>query len=129
MSYIDVQEMIGPSVIMQGGSVELHEAILITNERFPGQSFCVIKEWVWLDLDVPDLINQELANEGQQPVMLLVFDTLYDSSTTSKNHWFRSTPLVEFTENMFFRTTHKLYVLLGAGRRKTMSLSAVVRLF
>lgn len=129
MSDIDVQDIIGPSAVMQGSSVELNEAIRITKERFPGQSFCVVENWVWLDLDAPDLITEELASEGQQPVMLLVFNTLYDSSTTANPHWFRSTPLAEFSDGMFFQTTHKLYVLLGPGRRKSMSLSAVVRLF
>lgn len=129
MSDIDVQDIIGPSAVMQGSSVELHEAIRITKERFPGQSFCVVEDWVWLDLDAPDLITEELASKGQQPVMLLVFNALYDSSSSANHHWFRSTPLVEFNDGMFFLTAHKLYVLLGPGRRKTMSFSAVVRLF
>ncbi|PBP46178.1 DUF6957 family protein [Pseudomonas syringae] len=129
MPDIDVLDIIGPSAVMQGSSVELHEAIRITKERFPGQSFCVVEDWVWLDLDAPDLITKELASEGHQPVMLLVFNTLYDSSASANRHWFRSTPLIEFSDGMFFQTTHKLYVLLGPGRRKSMSLSAVVRLF
>jgi hypothetical protein len=129
MSDIDVQDIIGPSAVMQGSSVELHEAIRITKERFPGQSFCVISEWIWLDFDAPDLVLDELASEGKKPVMLLVFNVLFDSSTSSQSCWFRSTPLVDFTDGMFFQTENKLYVLFGNGRRKYMSLSAVVRLF
>lgn len=129
MSDIDVRDMIGPSVIMPGSNIELQEVILLAEERFPGLSFCVVDDWVWLDIEAPDLVAEELMSEGKQPVMLLVFNALYDSSTTSKAYWFRSTPLVEFTEGMFFKTAHKIYVLLGHGRRKKMSLSAVVRLF
>lgn len=129
MSDIDVQDIIGPGAVMQGSSVELYEAIRITKERFPGQGFCVVNEWIWLDLDAPDLVVDELASEGKKPVMLLVFDVLFDSSALSKCRWFRSTPLVDFTDGMFFQTENKLYVLLGNGRRKYMSLSAVVRLF
>lgn len=129
MSDIDVQQMIGPSSIMQGADIELEEAIRVTQEKFPDRSFCIVNEWVWLDLDTPDLVVEELALEGMQPIMLLVFNVLFDSSTNSKSHWFRSTPMVDFIDGMFFQTQHKLYVLLGNGRRKSMSLSAVVRLF
>lgn len=129
MSHIDVQEMIGPSAVMPGSDVSLEEAIRITTAKFPDQSFSVVDEWVWLDLDAPDLVNEELAREGKQAVMLLVFNTLHDSTTARKDQWFRSTPLVKFSEGMFFQTTNKLYVLLGHGRRTSMSLSTVVRFF
>ncbi|MEX5497911.1 DUF6957 family protein [Pseudomonas syringae] len=129
MPDIDVQQMIGPSAIMQGADLNLEEAIRVTQEKFPDRSFCIVKEWVWLDLDAPDLVVEELASEGKKPTMLLVFDVLFDSSTNSQSHWFRSTPMMDFTDGMFFQTQNKLYVLLGHGRRKSISLSAVVRLF
>ncbi|AYL80361.1 hypothetical protein RYA95_26550 [Pseudomonas syringae pv. actinidiae] len=129
MSDIDVQQMIGPSAVMHGAGINLEEAIRVTQEKFPDRSFCIVNEWVWLDLDAPDLVVEELALEGMQPIMLLVFDVLVDSSTNAKSRWFRSTPMMDFTDGMFFQTQHKLYVLLGNGRRKSMSLSAVVRLF
>lgn len=129
MPDIDMQQMIGPSAIMQGADLNLEEAIRVTQEKFPDRSFCIVKEWVWLDLDAPDLVVEELASEGKKPTMLLVFDVLFDSSTNSQSHWFRSTPMMDFTDGMFFQTQNKLYVLLGHGRRKSISLSAVVRLF
>lgn len=129
MQSFDVRQMVGPSEVMAGGDIELDEAIRSTREQFPDQSFCVVSEWVWLDLEAPELVVEELAAEGKKPTMLLVFNVLFDSSTTSKSHWFRTTPLIEFTGGMFFQTEHKLYVLMGDGRRKLMSLSAVVRLF
>ncbi|WP_234887612.1 MULTISPECIES: DUF6957 family protein [Pseudomonas syringae group] len=129
MEDFDVGQMIGPSAVIAGGRIELDEAIRITEEQFPGRSFCILGEWVWLDLDAPDLVVEELAAEGKKPIMLLVFDTLYDSSTMSKSRWFRTTPMISFTDDMFFQTEKKLYVLLGNGRRTCMSLSTVVRLF
>lgn len=129
MKDFDVQQMIGPSVVMSGREIELKDAIQVTREQFPDSSFCVVSEWVWLDLEAPELVIAELASEGKKPTMLLVFNVLFDSSSTSKSHWFRSTPLINFTDDMFFQTESKLYVLLGHGRRKSMSLSAVVRLF
>jgi hypothetical protein len=129
MQDFDIQQMIGPSVVMSGCELELEDAIRITRERYPDSSFCVVNEWIWLDLEAPDLVIEGLAVDGKKPTMLLVFNVLFDSSSTSKSHWFRSTPLINFTDHMFFQTEAKLYVLLGHGRRKSMSLSAIVRLF
>ena len=129
MQDLDIQEMIGPSRVMEGAEIDLDEAIQVTREKFPGQNFCVVREWVWLDFEAPDLVSAELAAEGKKPVMLLVFDTLFDSSTSAKRYCFRTTPLIEFTDGCFFRTQGKLYVLLGPGRRRTLSLSTIVRMF
>ncbi|WP_122270104.1 MULTISPECIES: DUF6957 family protein [Pseudomonas syringae group genomosp. 2] len=129
MSHIDVQQMIGPSSLMVGSELPLSDAIRLTEQRFPERSFCIVDEWIWIDFDAPDLVNMELANAGKQPVMLLVFNVLHDSSSPSNSNWFRSTPLTEFVDDMFFLTEHKIYVLLGHGRRTSMPLSAVVRLF
>lgn len=129
MKDFDIQQMIGPSVVMSGCELELEEAIRVTREQFPESSFCIVSEWVWLDLEAPNLVIEKLAADGKKPTMLLVFNVLYDSSSASGSHWFRSTPLIDFTNDMFFQTEAKLYVLLGHGRRKSMSLSAVVRLF
>lgn len=81
MSDIDVQQMIGPSAIMQGAEIKLEEAIRVSREKFADRSFCIVNEWVWLDLDAPDVVVEELALEGMKPIMLLVFEVVCDSST------------------------------------------------
>jgi hypothetical protein len=129
MAHFDVQQMIGPSTVMSGIEIELQDAIQLARDRFPDRSLCVVTEWVWIDFDAPDVVIEELALQGKKPAMLLVFDVVFDSSTTSTSHWFRSTPLIDFTEDLFFQTESKLYVLVGNGRRTSMSLSAVIRLF
>ncbi|CAB1402578.1 hypothetical protein [Pseudomonas fluorescens] len=60
--------------------------------------------------------------------MLLMLNVVFNSSTKcSSALWRRSSPLVDFSDGMFFETQNKVYVLINHGRRKTMSLSAVVR--
>jgi hypothetical protein len=128
MSYHDIEQIIGPSAVMPGVVIDLQEAIRMTQARFPDRSFCVVNEWVWLDLDAPELVVQELALEGKKPVMLLMLNVVFNSSTKcSSALWQRSSPLVDFSDGMFFETQNKVYVLINHGRRKTMSLSALVR--
>ncbi|WP_122262587.1 DUF6957 family protein [Pseudomonas syringae] len=129
MQDFDFRQMIGPSEVMCGAQLGLEEAIAVTDERFPGISFCILDEWVWVNFDAPDLVINELATQGKKPVMLLAFRVLFDSTTNDISHWFRSTPLMQFSDGMFFRTGSKLYVLLGNGRKTSMSLSTLVRMF
>ena len=130
MSYLDIEQIIGPSAVMPGVEADLEDAIRIVQTSFPGRSFCIVNEWVWLDLEAPDLVVQGLASEGKKPVMLLMLNVVFDSCTkTSSALWLRSSPLIEFSDDMFFQTQNKLYVLLSHGRRKTMPLSAVLRIF
>ena len=109
--------------------MELQAALELTKQRFPDSSFCVVNEWIWVDFDAPDLVLQELAEQRKWPAMLLVFSVSFDSSTNSKSHWFRTTPLIDFSDSMFFQTENKLYVLMGDGRRTSMPLSTLVRVF
>lgn len=129
MQDFDVSQMIGPSIVMAGAKMELQAALELTKQRFPDSSFCVVNEWIWVDFDAPDLVLQELAEQRKWPAMLLVFSVSFDSSTNSKSHWFRTTPLIDFSDSMFFQTENKLYVLMGDGRRTSMPLSTLVRVF
>lgn len=129
MQDFDVSQMIGPSTVMAGAKMELKAANELTKQRFPDSSFCMVNEWVWVDFDAPELVLKELGEQGKLPSILLVFGVSLDSSTSSNFHWFRTTPLMDFSDSMFFQTENKLYVLMGDGRRTSMPLSTLVRLF
>ncbi|WP_017710318.1 DUF6957 family protein [Pseudomonas syringae] len=125
-----VSRMFRPGEVMFGSSLALKEAIALTRNQFPGQSICIVGNWFWIDLEATEEVISQMAAQGQQPVMLLAFDVLFSSSGASRpGEWLRTTPLVAFTDNMFFRTQHTLYVLIGPGRRNAIPLSTVLRLF
>lgn len=93
MSYAEIEHLLGASAVMEGADIDLELAIHAAQERFPGRSFCVVDEWVWLDLDAPEVVIQGLSWEGKKPVMLLVLNALFDSVTAFKEiQAFRSTP-------------------------------------
>lgn len=79
MHNLEIQQRIGLSAVMRGIEIDVLEAIEITKERYAGRSFCIVSEWVWVDLDAPDLVNEGLAAQGKKPVMLLAFNVLFDS--------------------------------------------------
>lgn len=125
-----VSRILGPGEVMFGSSLELKELIALTSNQFPEQSVCIVGNWFWIDLEAPAQVIEQMAAQGQQPVMLLALDVLFSSSGASRpGEWLRSTLLVAFTDDMFFRTQHTLYVLMGSGRKNTIPLSTVLRLF
>lgn len=118
------------SEVMSGSGLTLDEAIAVMTDRFPRRSVCIVADWFWVDLEAPGAVNEELIEQGKQPVMLLASDVLFDSSGANRpGEWLRSTPLVRFTDAMFFETEITVYLLMGHGRRHTMSLSTMVQLF
>lgn len=125
-----VSRIFGPGEVMFGSSLALEEVIALTSDQFPDQSICVVGNWFWIDLEAPAQVIEQMLAQGQQPVMLLAFDVLLSSSGASRpGEWLRTTPLVAFSDGMFFRAQHTLYVLMGPGRRHKIPLSTVLRLF
>lgn len=125
-----VSRMFGPGEVMFGTSLALEEVIALTSNQFPDQSICVVGNWFWIDLEAPALVIEQMPERSQRPMMLLAFDVLFSSSGSSHpGEWLRTTPLVAFTDDMFFRTQHTLYVLMGPGRKNTIPLSIVLQLF
>lgn len=125
-----VSRIFGPGEVMFGSSLVLEEVIALTSDQFPDQSICIVGNWFWIDLEAPAQVIEQMLAQGQQPVMLLAFDVLFSSSGASRpGEWLRTTPLVAFSDGMFFRTQHTLYVLMGPGRRHKILLSTVLRLF
>lgn len=121
----------GPGgVTMLGHEMDDAVAVERTQERFPGKTFCLVRQWIWIDLEMPDAVREELERSGKQPVMLYAHHVVFDSVGRARaGDWIRSTPLVSFTEGCFFQSANTVYVLLGCGVRKSAMLSTVVRIF
>lgn len=84
---------------MSGCELELEDAIRITRERYPDSSFCVVSEWIWLDLEAPDLVIERLAARTLQaklpnlPVTTWILTFLREfGSSKSFKHRHRAEP-------------------------------------
>lgn len=119
-----------PGVVMLGWEMTDDEAMARVRERFPHKPFCLVRQWWWVDLTMPESVREELGRSGRQPVVLYAHSVVLDSQGRFRSgDWVRSTPLVAFSEGCFFETAHTVYVLLGTGCRKTATASTVVRIF
>lgn len=120
----------GDGVTMLGHDIDDNDAIEYVRERSPKKPFCLVRQWIWIDLDMPDSVRDKLISEGLQPVMIYSHQVVFDSTGRfNPGDWVRSTPLLNFTDGCFFETRNTIYVLLGHGIRKSAELSTVIKIF
>lgn len=118
-----------PGTVMLGHTLAGETILALLDEHYPGRHFCLVREWIWIDLDLPDDVREGMSSMQLQPVMLYG-DVLIDSlGRFDEGEWLRSTPLVAFTQGCLFETRDTVYVLLGHGVRKRAELSDIVKIF
>ena len=126
-----VTEMLyGPGQQMHGSTMTDDQAIEHMKERQLMTDFCLVRDWIWIDLDVTEEQLAELEKTRLQPVMLYAHNVVYDSARRwDEGDFVRTSPLYVFEEGFLFRTLHTIYVLLGDGVRKRAALETVGRIF
>lgn len=121
----------GPGEAMQGIDMTWEQARdrVLLSDHSCWVPYCIIKDWVWIDLILTDQEREQLNAAGQQPVVLYSHSVLFDSNRRfDVGDWVRTSPLVTFSDGCFFRTRNSLYVLVGEGIRKRADLSTVMGL-
>ncbi|MEJ8866600.1 DUF6957 family protein [Pseudomonas jessenii] len=101
------------------------DLIALTAKAFPSKAFCVVRQWILIDLTVTPDEKEKLTNLGLLPMTLFAHEIVLDS----KGHfqpgmWVRSNFGKSFTEGCMFETKNTVYLLLAAGQRKEASLAA-----
>lgn len=116
----------GIGLPMPGSSMSNEEALSYARQRFPHGSFCLIRSWLWLDLDAPTEILQNLAASHRQPAIIYADTVIYDSERRwDVGDFVRTSPLHHFEDAFLFRTLNTTYLLLGPGQRKRTSIENV----
>lgn len=115
----------GAGDLMLGCELSVDEAKIWLSSMEPYRPFCLVADWSWLDLDLPD--RPIVQDGGLLPPAIIysrhvLFDSLYRFPVGG---WVRSTMLVSLREGVIFETRNTRYVLMGPGVRKSTSLGAV----
>jgi len=96
----------------------------LTAKAFPGKAFCVVRQWILIDLTVTPDEKEKLTNLGLLPMTLFAHEIVLDSrGRFQAGMWVRSNFGVSFTEGCIFETKNTAYLLLAAGQRKEASLA------
>nr|WP_180205528.1 hypothetical protein [Pseudomonas sp. SbOxS1]NYU05643.1 hypothetical protein [Pseudomonas sp. SbOxS1] len=112
----------GEEVAGWEGSQE--DLISLAAKSFPGKAFCVVKQWILIDLTVTPDEKEKLTNLGLLPMTLFAHEVVLDSKRRFQPQmWVRSNFGRSFTEGCMFETKSTVYLLLGAGQRKEASVA------
>jgi len=102
----------------------------LAQELCPGKPYCSVRQWILVDLDISDGKNALVTDQGFQPVLLYAHTVVTDSAQRfAPGDWVRSTLLVNLKNNCLFETKNSVYILLGAGSRKTADPDLVFSIF
>jgi hypothetical protein len=100
------------------------ELIALAAKTFPGKAFCVVKQWILIDLTVTPAEKEKLSGFGLLPATLFAHEIVLDSKGRFQaGMWVRSNFGVSSSPYMF-ETKKTVYLLLGAGLRKEASVGA-----
>ena len=120
----------GAGATMRGYECSDDEAVIRVHELFPDKSFCLVRDWIWIDLIMPKSVHVERERTAHQDVILYAHQVVLDSRCRFfPGDWIRTSPLIALTDDCFFETGNTVYVLLGNGTRKTAELSTVNMIF
>lgn len=106
----------------QGSQEDL---IALAARSFPGKAFCVVRQWILIDLIVTAAENEKLTNLGLLPMTLFAHEIVLDSKGRFQpSMWVRSNFGVSFIYGCMFETKNTVYLLWGPGQRKEATVGA-----
>lgn len=115
----------GEGEAMPGWSGSQEDLIALAAKAFPDKAFCVVRQWILIDLTVTPDENEKLTKLGLIPVTLFAHEVVLDSrGRFQPSMWMRSNFGVTFIEGCMFETKNTVYLLLAAGQRKEASVGA-----
>jgi hypothetical protein len=120
----------GPGESMPGSEMTDEQAMAYAQKTFPRGDYCLVREWIWIDLDVSDQQRAELAKTKRLPVIIYASRVVFDSNRRwDVGDFVRTSPLHAFEKGFHFKTLNSTYLLLGAGVRKLANAESVAHIF
>jgi len=113
-----------PVLGFDGNDVEAEaEAIL----NCSGRQYCLVRDWIIVEVEVHDEYRASLAAHGLAPNILYASEVvLHSSGKRRAGDWLRSTFQRSSSAGYLFKTKNTTYVLIGSGLRKKASAETVL---
>lgn len=100
------------------------ELISLAAKSFPGKAFCVVRQWILIDLTVTPAEKDKLTTLGLLPATVFAHEVVLDSQGRFQpSMWVRSNFGISSSPYMF-ETKNTVYLLLGPGLKKEASIGA-----
>ncbi|MEH6800685.1 MAG: hypothetical protein V7681_15435 [Halopseudomonas sabulinigri] len=116
--------------IMRGSGMSNDEAMEYVMARKNQEEFCLVRDWIWVDLELTDAERRVLDETHLQPALIYAHSVIFDTSRRwDVGDFVRTSPLYVFEQGFVFKTFNSSYVLLGDGQRKRAALDVVGHIF
>lgn len=127
----EVAELLSSTgVLMPGAQVSQDEAVRIVRERYPFAEYCIVSQWIWIDIDASTIELDTLTRTQRQPAVLYAHNVIYDSQRRwDVGDFVRTSLLHRFEDGFIFKTLNSVYILMGDGVRKRATPETVGRIF
>lgn len=107
---------------IEGCSLSTKEAALSAQEKF-ARPFCLVSDWIILDLEVTSDELKALHTRGLEPVLVYALCVVLDSrGRYQPGDWVRTSFQIGLEAPDFFLTKNTVYVLLGKGNRQWITI-------
>lgn len=114
---------------MEGSQMTDDEALKFMRNKRLSVEFCLVRDWIWVDLNITPAQLAELEKTRRQPAIIFAHRVIYDSARRwDVGDFVRTSPLHEFRDGCLFQTLNSVYVLLGNGQKKQATLDTVGRI-
>jgi hypothetical protein len=92
-----------------------------------GHQYCLVREWIIAEVEVPDDYRASLVTDGLLPFVLYASNVVFHSTgKRCGGDWVRSTFQRSSSQGHLFMTKNTTYMLLGPGLRKKVSTKTIL---
>lgn len=120
----------GPGSPLQGSTDPDEVLISLVQALFPRKPYCLVEDWTIFNVEVTGDELQKTHAAGKLPLVLFAHNVRFDSERRfDVGDWVRSTMAVSFQDGFLFETWNTVYVLVGPGHEKTVSLETIFSFF
>ncbi|WP_115147681.1 DUF6957 family protein [Pseudomonas jessenii] len=118
----------GPARTMGGSRLDDDELIKLAREEFKGKPFCVVRNWMILDVMLSESQESRIKRQGLQPTVLYVHHVVFNTEARISDGDTVISGYQKDFHGCFFESNDTLFILAGRGFRKHVSLPALLAL-
>lgn len=117
-----VELLTGEGEPVQGFEGDFHHAEAYAILHYASRPYCLVKDWIIVEVSVTDDMRKSLAADGLEPYVLYASNVvIHSTGKRNAGDWVRSTFQRPVNPDHIFQTRNTTYVLMGPGQRKRAS--------
>ncbi|WP_204123496.1 hypothetical protein [Pseudomonas sp. 008] len=117
--------LFGPARTLGGSTLGDDELVRLARETFKENNFCVVRNWMLLDVMVPPSIEQKIQAQGLEPTLLYAQVTVFDSTGSFHAGASVVSGYQRDFDGCIFESQNTIFILGGRGSRKHAGWPAV----